>query len=152
MTKIEHCSYNRQAIYPYVTTTAKLDKFIIFSHICRLTQMCHKLRNTSQHLVGVPLDVDDINSPDERLLFSKTQFSSNKTIHVLQACASSGSTKWLYFFARSSSGNWINLPLNLYKLCAMYICLSVLSRHPKSNKLFDNSSTPHSLPNMSHPG
>ena len=34
---------------------------------------------------------------------------------------------------------WIEVTTWTYKLCALYICRSILSRHPKTNKLHDTS-------------
>ena len=39
---------------------------------------------------------------------------------------------WIHLLARSGLGNWIHLSLNLFKLDALYICLSVLSCHPRA--------------------
>ena len=57
----------------------------------------------------------------------------------LQGCARSRSSNWIHFLARSRSVNWIHLPLSLDKFSALPICMSVLSYHPKMNKLNDTS-------------
>ena len=57
----------------------------------------------------------------------------------LQCSASSGSTKWIDLLARSGSINRIHLPLSLYELCAVYICMSISSCHTKMNELLDTS-------------
>ena len=57
----------------------------------------------------------------------------------LQGRARSGSSNWIHLLARSGSGNWIHLPSGLYKLCAVYICMSVLFCHLKTNKFLDSS-------------
>ena len=52
---------------------------------------------------------------------------------------------------------WIHLPFSLHKLCALYICKSVLSCHPKTNALQDTSLrlllylTPSSIGGMFYP-
>ena len=40
---------------------------------------------------------------------------------------------------RSGSIKWIYLPLSLYELCAVYICMSISSCHTKMNELLDTS-------------
>ena len=53
----------------------------------------------------------------------------------LQGSARGGSGNWIHLLDRSRWGNRIHLPLGLYKLCALCICMSVLSYHPKTNYL-----------------
>ena len=72
--------------------------------------------------------------------------SRRRSTPDLPVRARSGSSNWIHLLARSGSGNQIHLPLSLYKLCAVYICISVSSCHPKANEPFDTSfSTFHQL-------
>ena len=49
---------------------------------------------------------------------------------LVQGSARSGSIKWIFFLVRSGLGNQIRLPLNLYKLGALYKCFLVSSCNP----------------------
>ena len=60
----------------------------------------------------------------------------------MQGSARSGLNK--YFLASSRSGNMTQLPLSLYKMCALLMCMSVISFRPKADKLL-GTSTPSSL-------
>ena len=57
----------------------------------------------------------------------------------LQGSARSGSSNWIHLLARSGSGSWILRPSSLFKLCALYICMSVLFCSVKTKKLLDSS-------------
>ena len=35
-------------------------------------------------------------------------------------------SKWIHVVAGCGSGYWVHLPVSLYKLCALYICVCVL--------------------------
>ena len=39
---------------------------------------------------------------------------------------------------RSGAGKYIILPLKLYNMCALYICMPVMPRHAEANKLLDS--------------
>ena len=54
-------------------------------------------------------------------------------------CARSGSSNWILSLARCGSGNQIHLPMSLHKLCALHICMSFSSCHPKTNTLLATS-------------
>ena len=64
----------------------------------------------------------------------------------MQGRARIGTSYWIHWLARGRYGNWIHLPLSLYKLYPVYICMSGLSRHRKANKHFDNSLSPAYVP------
>ena len=58
--------------------------------------------------------------------------------YVQGSSARSGSTKEIRLLSRCESGNL----LHLYKLWTLYICMSVASHHPKTNKLLGTSPSP----------
>ena len=77
---------------------------------------------------------------DQYLPFSNLEWLKNWP--TVQGSGRSWSSNWFHLFVWTRSGNCIHLPLSLFKLFALYICKSVSSCHPKTNKLLDTSSMP----------